>query len=91
MWCVQCVVVVVVLARRGREGLFFAEKRIDKVRERWMSEEKLKRCRDLERGRGNGGRGAASNLGLLMILPEGHRQCRHGWVEYILMPCCVEH
>lgn len=74
---------------RGGRALPNNDRRGERKMDEWRGREAMQRRGVRERG--NGSRGAASNLGLLMILPEGHRQCRHGWVEYILTPYCVEH
>lgn len=75
---------------KNREELCVAKQQDDKVRERWCDWEKPERWRNVEWDRGDE-RKATGDLGCLMILPEGHRQCWRGWVEYVSTRHCVKH
>lgn len=66
-------------------GLFVAQQQEDKMRERWRGMEK---CRVRQRRWREEGQ---QWLGVVNDLPEGHRQCWHDWVEYVLMRHCVKH
>lgn len=74
---------------KERKRLGAAKRWKDKVREEkideWGKREAMKReIKEI------GGR-QPFTWGRLMILLEGHRKCRHGWVEYVLTHYYVKH